>query len=223
MPRQNRVTPFGNLEAMTARGTLIGNRGILHGPDGALRRARWQHRRWIACRLEFKSRRRQIMSPRSYTELFFLDEAVALAAGHRPCAECRREDYLRFRTAWITAKGLTSDSPPSADDIDCDLHAARVQARSRRQVTWQCDLPDLPEGTFVRLGDRDSGAWVVARSGLLHWTHFGYDRVRSLRHIEVDVLTPAPIVAVFRFGYRPALHPTADTIRASAMPLYRKG
>jgi hypothetical protein len=223
MPRQNRVTPFGSLEAVTARGTLMGNRGILHDPNGALRRARWQHRRWIACRLEFKSRRRKIMSPRSYTELFFLDEAVAFAAGHRPCAECRREEYLQFRTAWIRAKGVTAESPPSIDDIDRDLHAARVQARSQKQVTWQADLPTLPDGTFVCLGDGDEDAWVVCRSDLLHWTHFGYDRVRSLRDVEVEVLTPAPIVDVFRVGYRPTLHATADTLRGSAVPLHRKG
>src|SRR5688500_15168681 len=97
MPLQNRVTPFGEIEAAPARGLFMGNRGILHDANQQLGRARWRHKSWVTCLLSFKDRRREVMAPRRYTELFFCDEAVALAAGHRPCAECRREDYERFR------------------------------------------------------------------------------------------------------------------------------
>ena len=115
MPRQNRVTPFGEIVAVPERGTLMGNRGVIHADDGSHRRE-WQVRRWIACRLEFKGRRRPVRQPRRWTELFFLDEATALAAGHRPCAECRRERYDEFRAAWIEINPVASDRKLGADD-----------------------------------------------------------------------------------------------------------
>jgi hypothetical protein len=118
VPRRNRVTPFGEIIATEARGLLYGNRGVLHDNDGTLVRS-WQVRRWIACRLEFKGRRRPLMRPGRFTELFFLDEATALAAGHRPCAECRREDFLRFRQMWMD---LHQDGSPRADDLDRVMH-----------------------------------------------------------------------------------------------------
>src|SRR3954453_10101590 len=124
MPRQNRVTPFGTFEAVVSRGLLMGNRGILHDRDGNLKTGRsWSHRNWITCRLSFKGRRRAVMAPNSYTEFFFCDEAVSLAAGHRPCAECRRADYIRYRTAWETASGRRGQL--KAADIDRILHQAR--------------------------------------------------------------------------------------------------
>src|SRR5262245_57945330 len=145
MPLQNRVTPFGDLIATEARGTLMGNRGVLH--DDQRRVVRYaQGRRWIACVTSFRGRRRTVMSPRSYTELFFLDEAVALAAGHRPCAECRREDYVRFQAAW--ARAGWNDT--SADAIDLRLHANRLAGpRARRMYTEE--IADLPDGAYVEI------------------------------------------------------------------------
>jgi hypothetical protein len=210
MARQNRVTPFGEIEATPARGTLLGNRGILHDEAGRLGRGRWQHRRWIACRLQFKARWRPIMAPHSWTELFFLDEAVALAAGHRPCAECRRDDYRRFLASWRRARSLPENGRLSADAIDRELQDARVDPRSRLQVTFPARLAGLPDGTFVRIGD---AAWLLRRPHILRWTHFGYDRAEPMRDIEVRVLTPAPIVEVLRAGYRPALHLSATDLR----------
>src|ERR1700694_3932569 len=116
MPLPNRVTPFGEIVAAPGRGLLTGNRGILHDPDRTIVRDS-QVRRWIACRVEFRGRHRDIMTPGSWTELFFLDEATALAAGHRPCAECRHADYRRFQSAWQPADAT------SADAMDAILHA----------------------------------------------------------------------------------------------------
>ena len=128
MPLQNRVTPAGEIIADPARGTLMGNRGILHDAQQRLGAARWRHRHWIYCRLAFKGRWREVMAPSRYTELFFLDEATALAAGHRPCCECQREDFRRFQAAWQQAFGHAA----SAGAIDRALHEARVEPRSRR-------------------------------------------------------------------------------------------
>jgi hypothetical protein len=210
MARQNRVTPFGEIEASPARGTLLGNRGILHDEAGRLGHRRWQHRRWIACRLQFKSRWRPIMAPHSWTELFFLDEAVALAAGHRPCAECRYQDYRRFLASWRRARGLPEDARLPVVDIDRELQAARVDPRRRAQVTFPARLGSLPDGTFLRIG---GDAWLLRRPQILRWSHFGYDRAEPDRDLGVQVLTPAPIVEVLRAGYRPALHPTATELR----------
>jgi hypothetical protein len=123
MPRRNRVTPFGDIVATPARGLVFGNRGVLHDPDGRLVRA-WQVRRWLACELEFRGRHRKQMRPGHYTELYFLDEATALAAGHRPCSECRHADYLRFREAWMDTH---AGGPVRADDMDRILHEERVE------------------------------------------------------------------------------------------------
>src|SRR5437762_13426760 len=129
MPRQNRVTPFGEIIATQGRGTFLGNRGVLHDGAGHVKRA-WQLKRWLVCVLEFRGRKRQVMTPGHYTELFFLDEATALAAGHRPCAECRRERFNAFRKAWRSAHpGAGASSLPTADEIDRRLHAERVADR----------------------------------------------------------------------------------------------
>jgi hypothetical protein len=149
MPLQNRVTPTGEIIADPARGTLMGNRGILHDADRRLGSARWRHPHWICCRLRFKGRRREVMAPRRYTELFFLDEATALAAGHRPCAECRREDFRRFQAAWRDAVGAEI----AAAAIDRALHAARIDPQTRRQTRFEAALADLPDGAFVLLAD----------------------------------------------------------------------
>ena len=202
MPYRNRVAPTGEIEADPARGLLTGNRGVLHDARQRLGAARWRHPHWIACALTYKDWRRPIMAPGRWTELFFLDEAVALAAGHRPCALCRRADFRRFLAAWEAAFGARARVP----EIDAALHRARVEARTRRQVTHRVALEDLPDGAFVRC---DGQPHLVLGERLLRWTHAGYDRELPRGKGVVEVLTPAPLVAVLASGYAPLLHPSA--------------
>src|SRR5580704_17129612 len=162
-PLRNRVTPAGELIATEARGTMYGNRGVLHNENLALVR-RYQVRRWLACMLEFRGRKRPIMRPGRYTKLFFLDEAVALAAGHRPCTECRHAAYQEFRTAWAAALALPAK--PAADDIDRVLHQERRLAAGAR-ITYPAPLSELPDGVFIV---RDGESWLVHGGGLRCWT-----------------------------------------------------
>jgi len=209
MPKQNRVTPFGDVVAVAEYGTLMGNRGVLHDNAGTIRRA-WQLRRWILCVLEFKGRKRAVMSPGCYTELFFLDEATGLAAGHRPCAECQRQRFREFRAAWVAGNpDLGSNRTPTAVEIDDRLHAGRVGAGGE-QVRFEADLDDLPDGVFVTLEGGDETAYLVWRGELLAWSLSGYRERRSRpTDARVSVLTPAPTVAAIRDGYVPGVHPSA--------------
>ena len=201
MPLQNRVTPFGDLIATEARGLLMGNRGRLH--DARRRVVRYaQGRRWIACLTSFRGRRRVVMSPDSYTELFFLDEAVALAAGHRPCAECRHEDYVRFQDAWARA-GMGGTG---ADDMDRRLDADRLAAPAARR-TYRERLDALPDGAYVEV---DADAWLVWRGALRVWSPAGYGRRLAIDRREVTVITPQCLVGVLRAGYSPTIHPSAN-------------
>jgi len=197
VPLQNRVTPFGELVAVAGRGTLMGNRGVLHDESRRVVRD-WQVRRWIACVLEFRGRYRPVMQPRRYTELFFLDEATAFAAGHRPCRECRYADYQRFRALWETVHG----GPVNADAMDRVLHAERLD--SRRKRTYRARLNTLPDGTYIEL---DGRAWLVWRGELLQWSDTGYGVRRGIPNdVDADVLTPPSIVAVFAAGYSVTAH-----------------
>lgn len=204
MTLQNRVTPLGDILADPARGTLMGNRGILHDGERRLGRSRWKHKAWIACTLAFKGRRRPLMAPGHYTELFFLDEATSLAAGHRPCAECRRADFNVFRAAWAAAD--EGDALPSARAMDAGLHQARVDRWSGKQIRHERAATNLPDGTFVLA---DAEPWLVRRGRLLHWTFGGYDGAIDLPGGKVTVITPAPIVAAMASGYSPAVHASA--------------
>jgi hypothetical protein len=216
MPHANRVTPFGAFEATPARGLLTGNRGVLHDAEGRIGGVRWRTRRWIACRLAFKGRRRTILTPGRWTELFFLDEAVALAAGHRPCAECRREDYDRFRRAWAAGVPGAEQGLPGADAIDRVLHTARLVPGSRAQRHYAATLGELPPGTFVTLPGRPGEAFLVGATTLRRWSHAGYRESLALPGAAaVEVVTPAPVVAVLAAGYVPLLHPTADGAEAA--------
>jgi hypothetical protein len=200
MPLQNRVTPFGDIVALPGRGLLMGNRGVLHDDSRRIVRSS-QVRRWIACRTEFRGRHRTIMRPRSWTELFFLNEAAALSAGHRPCGECRNGDYRRFRTLWETCYG----GPVGADLMDLRLHTERRDGRAKR--TYRADLATLPDGTYVAI---DGFAWLVLGSELHEWSDSGYiSRQSRARHAQVDVLTPRAIVGILAAGYRAGVHPTA--------------
>lgn len=212
MPRQNRVTPFGEIVATPERGTFLGNRGVLHDAEGRIRRA-WQLKRWIVCVLEFRGRKRAVMTPGRYTELFFLDEATALAAGHRPCAECRHTRFLDFCTAWAAAQSADgSPARPAADEIDRRLHAERVAPdRSKRSVVAALD--DLPDGVFVAVAAWGGQACLVRGDRLLAWSPCGYgERRRRPKGEEVRVLTPPSTVEAIRAGYAPDIHPSAADV-----------
>jgi hypothetical protein len=204
MPLQNRVNPFGELFATQARGTLFGNRGgRFHTDARTLTRRRWALRQWICCVLDFKGRRRDVWG-RYYTELFFLDEVTALAAGHRPCFECRRQDAEAFAEAWRKAQKLPAR--PYAGAMDAALHAERLHGRAKR--THRRAIDTLPDGAVVA---RDGDAFAIRGDALLRWTPDGYDARRPRPHGDVvDVLTPPAIVAALSAGYRPRWHPSAD-------------
>ena len=203
MPRQNRVTPFGELITTPHRGTLMGNRGCLHDAEQRIRHP-FTLKRWIHCVLEFKGRRRAIMTPGRYTELFFLDEATALAAGHRPCAECQRERYRLFREHWAAASGIAG--VPSADGMDDVLHAERLEA-GRGKRTYTARLAQLPAGVMVA---DEAHAYLVLDGALLPWAPEGYGPRRSASAAaEMCVLTPRSIVDVIARGYPVGLHASA--------------
>jgi len=203
MPLQNRVDPFGELAAVPARGLLFGNRGgRIHGEDRRLTRRRWTSRAWICCRLAFKNRQRDVWG-NGYTELFFLDEPTALAAGHRPCFECRRADALAFAAAW--ARGHRLKLPPRAGEMDAVLHAQRLDGRGKRR--YRVAVDDLPDGAMIAEGDRPL---AVRGDALLPWSFAGYGSPRPRpRAVEVDLLTPPAVISVLRAGYRPQWHPSA--------------
>jgi hypothetical protein len=203
MPRQNRVTPFGELIATEARGTLMGNRGCLHDDRQQIRRA-FVSRRWIICVLEFRGRSRVVMTPGRYTELFFLDEATALAAGHRPCAECQRARYLLFRGVWAEANpGLGT----TADEIDAVLHAERMDD-GRRKRTYRAAASELPPGVMV-VGPGGL-PYLVQEKRLVPWEPGGYARSIPMKGDDVcEVLTPRSIVRAIARGYPVMLHPSA--------------
>jgi hypothetical protein len=202
MPLQNRVWPTGEIVADPARGLFTGNRGILHRPDGTLGSARWTHHHWIVCTLTHPRGRYHGPSPvRGWTPLFFLDEAVALAAGHRPCAYCRRADYNRFRAAWARAFGLM----PTAPEMDKVLHGARV-TRSRTQIRHAARMDCLPDGAFILWRDRPH---LVRGDRLLPFSATGYG-IGIARPVGIaTVLTPRPTLAVLAAGYVAALHDSA--------------
>jgi hypothetical protein len=197
MPLRNRVTPLGELVADPARGLVYGNRGCLHDATGEIRRHH-NGRRWIACRLEFRGRlRRPLVQPGRYTGLFFLDEATALAAGHRACAECRREDYVRLGEIW---SGL-HPGQNGADAIDAQLHSERLAPGSRERRLHDAPLDDLPDGAFVL---EDGAPWLVLGSSLLRWTAAGYDERRPRPvHRQAQLITPPSLVSVLRAGWQP--------------------
>jgi hypothetical protein len=205
MPLQNRVTPLGELVAAPERGLVYGNRGRLHDEQGRIRR-QWQLERWISCRLEFRGRYRAggPMAPGRYTGLFFLDEATALAAGHRPCAECRNGDYRSFL-------GLAGAS--GADELDARLHAERLGGDIDGRRLHEGRLEDLPDGAFVLL---DGAPWLVLGSELLRWTPGGYAEQQRRARGAVDVVTPPTSLRVLASGWRGSVPFLHSRITASA-------
>jgi len=200
MPLQNRVSPFGELVVSHARGILMGNRGgQLHDDKRQLTRRRWASKQWICCKLNFNNRHRKVWG-NGYTELFFLDEVTALAAGHRPCFECRRKNAEQFALLFSGKKRRAS-----AAAMDKVLHAERLDGKAKRSHRGKLD--SLPDGAMISL-DRD--AFAVRGNSLLRWSPDGYSQPRSRPHgIDVDVLTPPSILSVLRRGYLPLWHSSA--------------
>jgi len=203
MPLQNRVAPTGDIIATPHRGMFTGNRGIIHDPaTKTLLKKRWSSPAWITCLCEFRGWRRPVMARRSWTELFFLDEATALAAGHRPCFFCRRDDANRFRAAWERGNDA---SKVSAKAMDAQLHRERLDHRRKRLHPPPRPLADLPDGAMVQQGEQ---SYLIAKGRPLLWSPAGYARYQ--RELESPMLlTPPSTLRALSAGYRPALHPTA--------------
>jgi hypothetical protein len=215
MPLQNRVTPFGEILALPERGLFMGNRGIIHDPRRRqLLRRRWTTKAWIICLCAYRGVRRPVMSRRSWTELFFLDEATALAAGHRPCFFCRRAAAESFRRAWAEARG---EGLPSAAEIDAVLHRERLDRGVKRLHPLPMPLASLPDGAMLAAGGH---AFLMVQGRALPWTPAGY-RPAHGQPTDAQLLTPPSILGALAAGYGPALHPTA--LRPTALwPTARK-
>jgi hypothetical protein len=199
MPLQNRVTPFGEIVAIAQRGEMMGNRGIIHDPaTRTLLQRRWASKAWLICFCDYKGRRRDVMATRSWTELFFLDEAVALAAGHRPCFFCRRDAALAFRAAWADAKGCRQ---PTAREMDDELHTERLDNGRKRIHPLPMALPDLPDGAVVVCAN---DAFMIAAGLAYRWTESGYEPPCKLRDSN-GMLTPPSTLMALAGGYRPIL------------------
>jgi len=205
VPLRNRVTPLGGLVAEPARGLVYGNRGCLHDAHGEIRR-RFAGKRWIACRLRFRGWHREpLMQPGRFTELFFLDEATAFAAGHRPCALCRREDYNRFLELWRKRH----PDATGADAVDAQLHDERVDAAKRTHRLHDALLDDLPDAAFVL---HDGAPHLVRGEQLLRWTAAGYRAPVSRPRGDATLITPPSLVEILRAGWAgavPLVHPSA--------------
>jgi len=205
MPLQNRVTPTGEIIAVPDRGLFVGNRGIIHDPaTRTLLKKRWSTPAWLTCVLEFRGRRRKVMARRSWTELFFLDEATAFAAGHRPCFYCRRDDANRFRAAWEAGNGVKDVLAP---DMDAVLHRERF-ASSAKLHPLPMKIEKLPDGTMVRDGE---DSFLIARGRALKWSPAGYTETRGAFE-NARLLTPPSTVRAFKTGYCPVLHPSAHRL-----------
>lgn len=201
MPLQNRVTPLGDMVADPHRGLFTGNRGIIHDPaTKTLLKKRWSNPAWLICLCEFRGRRREVMGGRSWTELFFLDEATALAAGHRPCFYCRRDDANRFRAAWEAGNGV---SGVRAKDIDAVLHRERLD-RGRKRL-HPMPLHELPDGAMVQASGE---SYAIVRGRALLWSFAGYRKAEAVV-ADAMLVTPPSTVRALASGFRPVLHPSA--------------
>jgi hypothetical protein len=204
MPLQNRVTPTGEIVATPERGLFTGNRGIIHDPaTRTLLKKRWSTPAWLTCLCEFRGRRRKVMGGRSWTELFFLDEATAFAAGHRPCFFCRREDALRFRAAWESGNRVGDLRAP---DMDAVLHRERLDKGKKRLHPLPMRLDDLPDGAMVQEG---AASFLIAWGRAFRWSPGGYSKSEAPLK-QAMLLTPPSTLRAFTAGYRVVLHPTAS-------------
>jgi hypothetical protein len=206
MPLQNRVNPFSVLTATPERGGWTGNRGVIHNAHKQIVK---NHavKYWITCVLAYKDYQRVVMSPNRWTELFFLDEATAFAAGHRPCGFCRYADFKRFKNLWLTANGKRYGliDTTKMDAIDAFIHTERLDAQGH-QKTFQAALATLPDGTFITFEDTTK-AYLWYQQNLYEWSFSGYTKVTSYeKNQDVTVLTPFSYVEVFKLGYVPQVH-----------------
>ncbi len=215
MPLQNRVTPFGEIVAVSERGSFMGNRGRIHNEQRTLKTRHWERKAWITCLLQFKGRHREVMAPSMYTELFFLDEATAFAAGHRPCAECRRSDAMRFKNLWLEANGaLLQGKSGTLSNMDAILHSERV-SRDDTQCRWEARVSELPDGAMVLVDDA-SAAFLIQQGYLYLWSPAGYvERSPIPSGRTVTVLTPPSVTRVLAGGYRPVVHQSVDAMVAA--------
>jgi hypothetical protein len=206
-PLQNRVAPTGEIVAVAARGTFTGNRGIIHDPlTRTLLTRRWSNPAWIICVCDFRGRRRDVMAGRSWTELFFLDEATALAAGHRPCFYCRRADAEQFRTAWQDGNRVAR---AGAKEIDAVLHAERLDGRAKRLHPLEGALADLPDGAMVQARSSAAGpaaCYLITKGRALAWSFDGY-RSADATPRDAMLLTPPSTLRALQAGYRPQFAP----------------
>jgi hypothetical protein len=197
---QNRVNPFGELIKTPARGNLMGNRGVIHNNHGEIKQP-YKLKAWITCLLQFKGRKFKIMAPNRWTALFFLDEATAFAAGHRPCNECRRNDFMKFKSFWIKGNpeyGFSTKTKIA--EIDAVLHSERINA-DKEKVIFEMDISEIPNGTFVLV---KSIPHLFFQSSLYEWTPHGYTNTTSLpSDSRLTILTPKSIVKMFGAGYVP--------------------
>jgi hypothetical protein len=204
MPLQNRVTPTGDIIVTPHRGLFTGNRGIIHDPaTKTLLRKRWSTPAWLVCLCEYQGRRREVMATRSWTELFFLDEATAFAAGHRPCFFCRREEANRFRAAWQEGNRVAN---LHARDIDAVLHRERLDHGRKRLHPLPMAWKQLPDGAMVQQG---SDSYLIAQGRALLWSAAGYIQASELVE-DAMLLTPPSTLRALAAGFRPVLHPSAS-------------
>jgi hypothetical protein len=202
-PLQNRVTPAGEIISTPQRGLFTGNRGIIHDPaTKTLLNRRWSSKAWITCVCEFRGRRRDVMGTRSWTELFFLDEATAFAAGHRPCFYCRRADANRFCAAWEEGNGVSGVHAPGIDEV---LHVERLNGKAKRLHALPVPVDALPDGAMVRAG---ADNYLIVQGRALLWTWDGYRKVSDAM-LDASLLTPPSTLWALKAGYEPVLHPSA--------------
>lgn len=199
---QNRVDPFGNIIRTKARGSWMGNRGILHNDDKKILRP-FKSKAWLTCNLEYHGRKRQVMAPNRYTELFFLDEAVSFAAGHRPCFECRRTDFNRFKSFWLQGNPeFKFDEKTPFQKIDQILHNERID-RNKSKVIFEESANNIPDGSFISFKNE---AFLALDKLFFLWSPFGYDKGIPLPDADkLAVLTPKSVVNAFRAGYTPQM------------------
>jgi hypothetical protein len=208
MPLQNRVTPSGEIIATAHRGLFTGNRGIIHDPNTkTLLSKRWASKAWLACVCEFRGRRREVMGGRSWTELFFLDEATAFAAGHRPCFFCRRDDAVRFRAAWEEGNRVEN---LRAAEIDATLHRERLSGGKKRLHALPMPVDELPDGAMLQEG---AESYLIVKGRALLWSPGGYREAPNAIK-DATLLTPPSTLRALSAGYRPLLHPSAVKLMA---------
>jgi hypothetical protein len=212
MPLQNRISPFSTLTATPERGTWTGNRGVIHNANKEIVR-NYAVKYWITCELKYKNFQRKVMTPNRWTELFFLDEATAFAAGHRPCGFCRNPDFKRFKSLWLLANGERYGLATNVkiDIIDNYIHQERLDPNGS-QKTFKAVLNTLPDGIFIAFEDTEK-AFLWYQQNLYEWSFSGYTKILEfVQNQEVDVLTPLSYVEVFRAGYLPQIHSSVSDI-----------